>query len=497
MSNARVVVERLVALCDTASGGDAVVDGQLRAVRTRLQGPLRVAIAGRVKAGKSTLLNALVGERLAATDAGECTRLVSIYRNGLSYDVHAIDARGERRAVPFTRSDGLAIDISSLDLDAVDHLEIDWPSSALRDLTLIDTPGLASLDDRTSARTQRFLGMGTDGAEGASGAEGADAVVYLMRHLHRRDADFLDAFRDRSLADTSPVNAIAVLSRADEIGVGRIDAIDSARRIAARYASDERMRSLASTVIPVAGLVAETGQTLREDEWSAVRTLASIPMESLRDLLLSVDRFVSPDPAVGGDVPVEVRHRLLHRLGMFGLRRSIEGVITKRITSSVELARDLVGVSGLGELRRALEENFAPRADALKARSAIAALRTLPLERRAAAELEAIEAGAHVFSELRMLHNVLSGVVKLGDEEREEVRRLAGAPSAAQRVGLPAADVDVTEVQRHALAGIERWRTKAGSPLASPMTRDVAETAARSYEQIYAEAVDDLGGPRS
>ena len=55
----------------------------------RLDEPLRVAIAGRVKAGKSTLLNALVGERLAATDAGECTRVVTWYRNALGYKVVA------------------------------------------------------------------------------------------------------------------------------------------------------------------------------------------------------------------------------------------------------------------------------------------------------------------------------------------------------------------------------------------------------------------------
>ena len=36
----------------------------------RLHEPLRVAIAGRVKAGKSTLLNALIGDDLAPTDAG-------------------------------------------------------------------------------------------------------------------------------------------------------------------------------------------------------------------------------------------------------------------------------------------------------------------------------------------------------------------------------------------------------------------------------------------
>jgi GTPase Era involved in 16S rRNA processing len=37
---------------------------------------LRVAIVGR-KAGKSTLLSALVGERWAATDAGEGTRIAT------------------------------------------------------------------------------------------------------------------------------------------------------------------------------------------------------------------------------------------------------------------------------------------------------------------------------------------------------------------------------------------------------------------------------------
>ncbi|MGH9032757.1 MAG: dynamin family protein, partial [Acidimicrobiia bacterium] len=57
----------------------------LQSILDRLDDPLRVAIAGRVKAGKSTLLNALVGEELAPTDAGECTKIVTWYRDGVTY----------------------------------------------------------------------------------------------------------------------------------------------------------------------------------------------------------------------------------------------------------------------------------------------------------------------------------------------------------------------------------------------------------------------------
>ena len=53
--------------------------GWLQHNLARFDEPLRVAIAGKVKAGKSTLLNALVGEEIAPTDAGECTRVVTWY----------------------------------------------------------------------------------------------------------------------------------------------------------------------------------------------------------------------------------------------------------------------------------------------------------------------------------------------------------------------------------------------------------------------------------
>src|ERR1044071_1071163 len=70
--------------------------GQVLDVRRRLDEPLRVAVAGRLKAGKSTLVNALIGRRVAPTGAGECTRVVTQFRYGTADRVDVVRRDGTR-----------------------------------------------------------------------------------------------------------------------------------------------------------------------------------------------------------------------------------------------------------------------------------------------------------------------------------------------------------------------------------------------------------------
>ena len=91
-------------------------------------------------------------------------------------------------------------------------------------MTLIDTPGIGSLTESVSRRSWSFLSSEDEETP-------ADAVLYLLKHLHAQDVDFLRAFHDVEVSQPNPINAIAVLSRADEICVGRIDSMASARRI--------------------------------------------------------------------------------------------------------------------------------------------------------------------------------------------------------------------------------------------------------------------------
>ena len=448
-----------------------------------------MAIAGRVKAGKSTLLNALVGERLAATDAGECTRIVTWYRHGLGYRVTA-DLRPTGHAdLAFRRQDGeLHIDLGPHEVDAIERIEVGWPSAKLESMTLIDTPGLGSTDERTSMRTTAsLLDAGVD-----SPAE-ADAVVYLMRHLHHGDARFLEAFMDHSIAHASPVNAVVVLSRADEIGAARPDALDSAVAIAGRYATDPRVRELASGVLPVAGLLAETGATLRQEQFDWLRALATLDDADRDHLLTSVERFRDTERNPLG---AEIREDLLARLGLFGIRLAVRLIGAGEISSATELSGALLERSGIRALQRVLTEAFGDRAALLKARSALVALRAIAatLGRagvtgsvEVATAIDRLEASSGSLALLRLQHLVLAGHIDLGDEQRGEVERLWGGGGGATRVGLDAAS-PTTSVREAALAGVERWRAVAGSPMSDRRMIEAAEIVSRAYEEIYAAA---------
>src|SRR6185369_16548625 len=144
-------------------------------------------------------------------DAGECTRIVTWYRDGHTYQVTARPRGGEPRQLRFTRDDdAIEVDLGGLTPESVDELVVTWPSQALRTATLIDTPGIGSLSEQVSRRAWDLLTAAEDEETPA------DAVLYLMRHLHASDLEFLRAFQDVEVSRPNPVNAIGVLSRADE-----------------------------------------------------------------------------------------------------------------------------------------------------------------------------------------------------------------------------------------------------------------------------------------
>ncbi|MBB5914107.1 hypothetical protein BJY24_002974 [Nocardia transvalensis] len=471
----------------------------------RLDQPLRVALVGQLKAGKSTLLNALVGQDIAPTDATECTRTVTWYRHGSAPRVTAHAAGGARADVVVRRAPGvgglpgahgLTFDLSALRWSSrepgeVDQLEVEWPSEALARTTIIDTPGTSSLSREVSLRTTRLLDPDDPAA---TPLPAADAVVYLLRRLDSADLGLLERIATRATGPqhvsgvAGPLGVIGVVSRADEIGAGRIDALHSAREVAGRFAGELERTGLCQAVIPVAGLLAFAAATLRQREYDAFEALAAVPADELGAALLSADRFARPDLAL--PVPPEIRAHLSARFGLFGIRTAVT-LIRLGVRDSVTLAAELTRQSGLDDLRSVLEVQFAERADQLKAHSALTALaRVLAAHPGTPADrllprVHTLLADVHGFTELRLLRRLRADELTLPADDLADLYRLVGGSGIAPhaRLGLPES-ADSATLRAEAVAAVRTWRSRARHPLADRFTATACETGARSAEGI-------------
>jgi hypothetical protein len=471
---------------------DPTASRALKGYALRLEEPLRVAVAGMVKAGKSTLLNAIIGEQIAPTDAGECTRIVTWYRYGDTPRVTLHPTVGKPRALSVARVDGqLTFDLGTTRAEDVKRLVVHWPVKSLREFTLIDTPGIASLSEDVSVRSTRFLTPETS-------PSGADAIVYVMRHLHAADLNFLRSFRDNTVGEAGTVNALAVLSRADEIGAGRIDSLLSARDIAERYRRDDSLRALALGVVPLAGLLAQSARDLRQTEFAALVELARLDRNERERLMISVDRFVRFTDVT--TVSSEARVALLNRFGLFGIRLAMV-LIRSGVTDSTALAHELARRSGLNELLNLVSAHFQGRAALLKSRAAIIGVEALLRARprvgteRLAASLERIQANAHEFRELRMLATVRTSGLGLAASLAAEAERLIGGQGVTpqRRLGL-ADEAPDAQLRESAMTHLRRWRALAEDPLTDRATAEICHVVVRSCEALLAAHVKGSAG---
>ena len=111
------VTSRLIAVCTRTRD-------QLRTpeLRDRLDGlvarlgepSIRVAVGGRMNAGKSTLVNALLQERLAATGATETTRLVTWFRHSHQARLRVHRRDGTDRVLPLAPSGGVGATVAGV-----------------------------------------------------------------------------------------------------------------------------------------------------------------------------------------------------------------------------------------------------------------------------------------------------------------------------------------------------------------------------------------------
>ncbi len=443
------------------------------------RGPLRVAVAGRVKAGKSTLVNALLRQRVAPTAVGECTKVVTWYSHGVPEQLVIVlkDGRRQRRSL---RPDGSLPPDLPYPIEEIDHLEVSLSIEALRDVTIIDTPGLASTTTPASGATRELLALDTC----SRGAVAAADVLLLVLPVEPRsdEIEVLARFDEQFQGIArSALNTVGVLSRFDQSAGPTVDVAARAAALGRTLLEDHRLQLAA--VVPVNGLLAETAScgVLNERDVEVLHELRELGPERLRLLMLSADRFVS----AAVDVSTSARERLLELLDLHGLERAVELIAT------TERAGPLTGAllehSGFDALHRQVFAGFARHRAVHKASWVIGALLrahvTDPSDAakvRDVIEQLLLDRDLHAVRVLRAVQTVATGDVRLSAELADDLRRLADLLG----VDPTAPDAGRAMSPDEAVAGVQRWRALAGDVRSGPVLREVADIATRAYENL-------------
>jgi hypothetical protein len=218
-------------------------------------GPFRVGIVGVQNAGKSTLLNALIGQPVAPVSNSHVTTYVTYVEACPEGDgPHIVVEYSEDSGRPSARfpMERLGDFVEREPDKEILRLRTRCVSDLLNDVTIIDTPGLATRDGKSDV-TARFLDAEESSLVHAERAEAIIAVFPLIPQ--HRDLEAARLFGGGRLMGVSPMNAIAVLERwnqhPEELAKGPLEHQIAA--LAEKYRFDSVLRDHVSAVLPVNG----------------------------------------------------------------------------------------------------------------------------------------------------------------------------------------------------------------------------------------------------
>ncbi|TJY42219.1 hypothetical protein E5161_09420 [Cohnella pontilimi] len=118
-----------------------------------------IVVAGEFKHGKSTFVNALLGEQIMPSDVTPTTATLNAVFYGSQPQVHVLKTDGGTEIHELT-SGILERYTANADFnpDEIHHLKIFYPSSLLENrIVLVDTPGVNDLNQHRAAITHRFI----------------------------------------------------------------------------------------------------------------------------------------------------------------------------------------------------------------------------------------------------------------------------------------------------------------------------------------------------
>ena len=298
------LTERIAVLAEDAPGvGDRrrrprrADGGRRRGSQARSGSPS----PARSRPGKSTLLNALIGEDLAPTDAGECTRIVTWYRHAdRPYATSSPSTATPRGTAVLAAATAPSRSTSAASRRGADRPPRDRLADAAGcdDLVLIDTPGhRVDLDRGVRAHPPGAVRRDGPGARRRRGALPAAAHP-------RADLRFLESFHDDEVArgHAGEHGRRAVAGRRDRLVRGWTPwRSRSGSRAATRPTPG--CTGCARSWSPSTACSAMPPPPCARRSTPRCAAVARAPADEIAELLLTADRFARRESPVPVPVP--------------------------------------------------------------------------------------------------------------------------------------------------------------------------------------------------
>jgi GTPase Era involved in 16S rRNA processing len=368
---------------------------KLDSLRTKIDEPCVLAVAGRVKAGKSSFLNALLGKDLAKVGITETTATINIFKYGKPEDpekpVKVVWENGISTYESLNFMDSLqGNDAATLKrAEGIKWLEYILEDEILKDVTLVDTPGTDAIvgedGDAHQAVTEEFFNLRKKHRqETEEQTNNADAVIYLIGHVaNKTGQSFLQDFKESSNGNSSSINAIGVISKIDVSE----KVVEEREMHAANMSQD--LREELNTVVPVsAGLWIELCRLKKENKLGKMQQgLKTIPPKAFEFMMKQESLFRANDTMLAPFYKETTLHPLSleHRTELIdNMHWSIFRLIAKHLYNySLEDAETkLIEIAGMDKVKQILKEHFFKRSRLIRCYGIISQLSSMLTEIR-------------------------------------------------------------------------------------------------------------------
>ncbi|MCH5211617.1 MAG: dynamin family protein [Oscillospiraceae bacterium] len=479
---------------------------EIEKMKERLNQPLRAAIVGIMKAGKSTFMNALMGKNIVGVGTLETTYTVSWFKYADEPSLTIYFRNGEERCAPFEELEKWSVrESGNPEIDNVKYLVINYPSDILKKIEFIDTPGLNSVYGTDAQNTLDFLAIRSS-EETVAEASMADAVIYAFnRSLAGEDARVLQSFHAGDFSNHSPLNSIGILTKVDMTGAiydwPDGSPVKGAEVIVNASMANPMIKKILYAIFPVCSVAVEGCSVLTEEDWDVLGNISHTDPEMLMDLLWDATEFsVSENEEFMVLGSPAIRRRLIDVLGQYGIFELARQLREGR--SPDEARQILTDKCGITAVKDVILSHFGNRTFIIKVGYIFNHLRAL-VERfekdpvtgfalknicyELKNNIDDILSNQQRMQELKVVQMYYNEqLVFNSDIEKEDFLHITGeyGQSVEDRLGVDGT-CSIRELKKIAGKKMAQWRYNANSFMGNHYYIEAANIITRSYEHIF------------